>query len=459
MTDAIISTASRPAPGRPRAYNFPPFDAHRLDNGLRVIVAPVHKLPIVSAMLVVDAGSTAEMGADGVASLTARALLEGTSTMSGADLTQRAESLGASLHAAADWDAATISTTVLSSRLREALSLMASVVLHPAFPTHDVDRLKAERLTEILQLRSEPRGLADEMLGRFVYDDASRFSRPELGSQASVASIGRSDLEQLHAERYCPGASTLILVGDVSTADAMGLARELFGDWRGVTPAVGVTTDLPARRTRAVHIVKKNDAPQSELRIGHVALPRVNSDYFPITVMNAVLGGLFSSRINLNLREAHGYTYGAFTGFDWRRQAGPFTAQSAVRTDVTVAAVSEIINEIDRIRSEPITERELSLAADYLSGVFPIRYETTFDIARALSALVVYGLPIDYFDRYRANISAVTTSDVLQAARAHLRPEELQIVVVGDPRQVRAPLEAMLFGPVTVYDAEGSVRT
>ncbi|MDQ6829203.1 MAG: insulinase family protein [Gemmatimonadota bacterium] len=460
MSDTTLSAAPRPAPGPPRAYSFPRFEAHTLDNGLRVLVAPVHKLPIVSVTLLIDAGSTAEVGgSDGVASLTARALLEGTDTMSGADLTIRAETLGASLNADADWDAATVSTTVLSSRLREALALLASVVLRPAFPAHDVDRLKAERLAEILQVRAEPRGLADEMLGRFVYDEASRFSRPELGSAAVVASLNRDDLAQFHGERYRPGVSTLIFAGNVSAIDALKLTRELLGGWRGQTPTPSATTDLPARRARAVHIVEKHDAPQSELRVGHVGLTRANPDYFPLTVMNAVLGGLFSSRINLNLREAHGYTYGAFSGFDWRRQAGPFTVQSAVRTDATVAAAGEIIAEVDRIRSEAIAERELSLAADYLAGVFPIRYETTSDIARALSALVVYGLPIDYFDRYRANITAVTADDVLRVAREHLHPEELQIVIVGDPAQVRVPLEAMQFGPVTVYDAEGSIKT
>jgi zinc protease len=172
--------------------------------------------------------------------------------------------------------------------------------------------------------------------------------------------------------------------------------------------------------------------------------------------MNAVLGGLFSSRINLNLREAHGYTYGAFSGFDWRRGAGPFVVDTAVKTAVTDAAAREILNEIERMRAAEVRPEELSLATSYLDGVFPIRYETTDAIAAALANLIIYGLPDDYFDRYREHVRAVTAADVLAAARAHLHPDRVQIVAVGDPAVVRGPLAALGVGPVTVYDAEGN---
>jgi zinc protease len=171
--------------------------------------------------------------------------------------------------------------------------------------------------------------------------------------------------------------------------------------------------------------------------------------------MNAILGGLFSSRINLNLREVHAYTYGAFSSFDWRRGAGPFTVGTAVRSDVTDAAVKEILLEIDRMRSSEVTDAELSLATSYLDGVFPIRFESTTAIASALASLVSYGLPEDYFDRYRGNIRSVTAAQVLNAARVHLHEDRLQIVTVADPTVVRAPLEALDVGPVRMYDAEG----
>ena len=195
------------------------------------------------------------------------------------------------------------------------------------------------------------------------------------------------------------------------------------------------------------------------IRVGHVELPRLHAEYFPVLLMNALLGGLFSSRINLNLREKHAYTYGAHSGFDWRRGAGPFVVSTAVEREVTALAASEILKEMDAIRTEPVSADELELAANYLAGVFPIRYETTDAVARALVAMVVYGLPADYFDRYRDLVRAVTRDEVLAAARDHLHPDSLQLVVVGADAAIRPALEAMRFGPLITYDKNGTRRS
>jgi predicted Zn-dependent peptidase len=188
-----------------------------------------------------------------------------------------------------------------------------------------------------------------------------------------------------------------------------------------------------------------------------VGAPRSTPDYFPLLVMNSILGGLFNSRVNLNLRERHGYTYGARSGFDWRRGSGPFAVESAVATDVTVAAAREVLAEVDRMRDEPVAPEELSLATSYLDGVFPIRYETTSAVASALTALTLFGLPDDYFDAYRARVRAVTAEEVQRVARAYLRPERLQLVVAGAP-SLRAELEAMDFGPVTELAVDAVAR-
>ena len=248
----------------------------------------------------------------------------------------------------------------------------------------------------------------------------------------------------------------MILAGDVDIEQAEKYAEEFFGSWKRAEPAKTTMKVVAARKSRAVHVVDKNDAPQSELRLGHVGIPRSHPDFYDALVMNAVLGGLFSSRINLNLREEHGYTYGASSMFDWRRHAGPFVVSTAVRSDVTDAAVREIIAEIDRIRSDAISNEELTLATSFLEGVFPIKYETTNAIAHALANLVIYDLPHDYFESYRRRISEVTPADVLQAAERHLHPDELQVVVVGDASAVREPLERLRSGPLTIYDSEGS---
>jgi zinc protease len=246
-----------------------------------------------------------------------------------------------------------------------------------------------------------------------------------------------------------------VVAGDVTVNDAYVLARRAFGDWGGAAPARVEAADAPRFAERRVHLVAKGDAAQSELRVGHVGVPRSHPDYFAITVMNAVLGGLFSSRINLNLREVHGYTYGASSGVDWRRAAGPFVVSSAVQSDVTADAAREVLLEIDRMRSEAISESELTLATSYLDGVFPIRYETTAAIAGALANLVLYELPEDYFTTYREHVRSVTALQVLRAAQEHLYPERLQLLVVGDPGVVRGPLAELGFGPMREYDVEG----
>ncbi|MDQ3950163.1 MAG: insulinase family protein, partial [Gemmatimonadota bacterium] len=414
------------------------------------------KLPLVTVLMVIEAGATTDpAGRDGLAQLTARLLPEGTERSTGAEFAERLERLGASVEAHADWDVGAARVTVLAGQLDEAMPLFGEMLRAPAFPEREVERLKAERLAELLQIRAEPGALADEMFARFTYEPASRYSRPAGGAARDVEAIARGDVVRFYEARYRPAGMTLVAAGDVTADQIERLARATFGDWMGAPAGADVTSDAPARQTRAVHVVAKADAPQSELRVGHPGIPRNTPDYFPTVVMNAVLGGLFSSRINLNLREAHGYTYGAFSRFDWRRRAGPFAVDTAVKTVVTDAAAREILHEIDRMRAEEIRPEELSLATSYLDGVFPIRYETTDAIAAALGNLVVYELPDDYFDRYRERVRAVTAAGVLAAARAHLHPDRMQIVAVGDPDAVRAPLEALGLGPVTVYDADG----
>ncbi len=451
-----MSALKRPQPGQPRPYNFPDFTRHALGSGLQVIVAPVRKLPMVTVALVCDAGAASETADHaGVAQLTARGLLEGTSNSSGGELAERFERLGAAVESSADWDAAIVQMTVLSERFAPAMALLGEVVLEPAFVSRDVERLRSERLSEILQLRAEPRGLAEEMFSRVLYGVGSRFALPRDGGAETASALTPDDLRAFHAARYGPASSTLVVAGDVNGDEVLATAERIFAGWLGAgAPRVEVD-DRPARLSRASHLVVREDAVQSELRIGHVGLPRSHPDYFSVMVMNAVLGGLFSSRINLSLRERHGYTYGAFSSYDWRRAAGPFTVSTAVASNVTAAAAREVLTEMDRIRETEVDEDELMLASSYMAGVFPIRYETTGAIARALAATRIYSLPDDYFDSYRDHVLGVRPRDVLRAAREHLHPDKLQLLVVGSPDVVRGPLEELACGPLHAYDAEG----
>ncbi len=444
----------RPKPGPTRSYHFPDFHDEMLPSGIRLVTAPVATLPVVTVMVVVDAGSTNDpAGKEGVAALTAGTLLEGTQQFDGAELAEKFEQLGTSVESGADWDSAFIKITVLSGQLEQATKLLGEAISSPIFSEREVERAKSERLAEILQLEMEPRGLADEKFSEFLYTEESRYSKPDEGSTASVRALSRKDVEEFNRSRYRAGSTTIIIAGDISTDEARALIARSFQRWpSGVAPNRPLIT--AARTTRkSVHIVDKPEAPQSELRAGHVGLPRKHPDFFPTLVMNAVLGGLFGSRINLNLREAHGYTYGASSFYDWRRGPGPFVISTAVQSEVTAPALREILLELDRIRGERISEEELLLARDYLEGVFPIRYETTAAIASALATLVIYDLPADYFESYRKNIRGVSADAVLQAANSHLHPDQLQTIVVGDARTIRASVSDLSIGDLYVHSS------
>jgi zinc protease len=421
---------------------------------MSVIVAPVRKLPIVTVLAVIDVTALDDPeGREGMAALAAQALREGTRARDGLRLALDLEKLGTSVEAGTDWDSTVASMTVLKDKLDEAFSIFTEVLMAPAFREEDIERLKAERLAERMQILSEPRGLADESFDRFVYAEGYRYREPMSGSTKSVSAISHADVAVFYERTHVPGAVTLILAGDVSVDEGVRLAESKLGQWTGEREERSIEADAPARSGRSVEIVSKPDAAQSELRIGHVGVPRSHPDYFNIVVMNAVLGGLFSSRINLNLREEHGYTYGASSYYDWRRQSGPFVISTAVQSEVTSEAIKETLREVERMQQEEIKQDELTLATSYLAGVFPIRYETTASIASALAKLVVFRLPENYYDTYRANISTVSTGDVLKAAMSHVRFDHLQIVVVGNPEIVQSSIEALAIGPVLVREA------
>ena len=448
-----IDMSVRPIPGAPRAYSFPAFETVTLPNGLRIVIAPQRKLPLVTVLALVDAGSTADpVGQEGVAQLTASLLTEGTGNLTGAALAELVELMGSSLDSGADWDSSVVKLTTLSSRLPEAISVLARVLTEPSLPEDEFQRLRTERLADLLQQRSEPRSLADEAFAQVIYAPGARYAKPDGGTEQSVRALTLDQLRAFHADRYSPVVTTVVLVGDVSVDEGIALVSKVLGGWSGARPADSAAPDATLLTAQGVRIVRKVDAPQSELRVGHVGPRRLTPDYFPLVLCNAILGGLFSSRLNLNLREEHAYTYGAHSGFDWRRWAGPFSMDAAVQSDVSAKAVREILNEFEKIRTEPVTVSELSLAQSYLDGVFPIRFESTRAIASALASQSIFGLPADYYDTYRASIRAVTAEQILNASQVHLHPDRLQVVAVGDPDSISSDLSALDIGLVTVVD-------
>jgi len=442
---------ARPTAGVPRTYEFPTVHRFALANGVRVVVAPMPRLPLVTVLALVDAGAAGEArGRDGVASLAARALAEGADSLDGPEITARFERLGTAFDASADWDSTVARLTVTRSRLDAAVALFATVLRGPTFPEAAVARRRDERLADLAQQLAEPRGLADERFAGFLYPASDRYARSVSGTAQSVAALDAGAVRAFYAAHYGPRTTTLVLVGDITAEEARAIAELRFGSWEGDARPAAPASVPPSAPTGAkrVVIVEKVDAPQSELRVGHVGVARSHPEYLAIVVMNAILGGLFSSRINLNLREKHAFTYGASSSFDWRRGAGPFVVSTAVKSEVTARAVEEILREIAGLRAAPPEPTEVALATDYLAGVFPIRYESTSAVAGALAGATMFGLPDDWFARYRDRIRAITPADVHRAARAHLDPERLLMLAVGDANLIAAPLAALGVGAV-----------
>ena len=445
-----MTVGTRPQAAPPRPYRFPRFERLALSGGASLLVAEVTKLPVVSVTVVLNAGADRDpRGKEGLAQLTARCLVEGTRSSSAIALAERIEKLGGVIDSDAGWDTARVNLTCLSRHLDESLAVLGEILSSASFPQEELDRLRDERLAEIEQIRSEPRGLAEEAFMELAYAPEARYAVPPGGTRESVAAITREDVVRYHAAQLTPHNAAIVLAGDVSPARARAAVEQALAGWSGQRPASGDVSVAVAVSGRRALLVVKEGAAQSELRIGHVGLPRSHPDYFPFSIMNAALGGVFSSRINLNLREKHGYTYGAHSIIDWRKSAGPFVVSTAVGTDVTADAAREVLAELERIREEELSADELSLVINYLQGVFPIRYESTAAIAAALANLVTYDLPEDYYDTYRDRVGAVTAAAALRAAREHIKPESLRMVVVGDAA-LREKLQDIDFGSLDV---------
>ena len=445
----------RPVPGTPRPFTFPAAARGQLSGGLPLVTVHLPGRPLVSASLYLPNGAVDEPTEEGGATvLAARALTEGTRHRDAVALTEAAERLGASLRAEAGWDATVVGVDVPSERLGPALELLAEIVREPAFPEREVERLRDQRLNDLLQASADPARRAEEAFIETIYAAGTPYARVAGGQRETVEALDASILRRAYARLGDPGRTALIVGGDLGGIDIAGIVEPLFGDLAAgaaapaampLPPVIGDGLD----RTR-VRLVHRPGAVQSELRVGHLGLPRQTPAYHAVTVLAMILGGLFNSRLNMKLREEKGYTYGAGAGFDFRRFAGPFSARAAVNTDATVPALVDLLAELRRIREVAPTDAEMRAARDYLVGVFPLRFETPGPIVGALGGIVTFGLPDDELDRYRPAIDAVTAADVLEAARAHLHLERLAVIVVGDADAVGADLEKAGIGEVEV---------
>ena len=444
---------ARPAATAPRPYRFPDFTHERLANGLGVWLVPLPDRELVSIQLLTDAGAAAEDEAQGgIAALTAQLLVTGTRRLDAAAFAETTERLGIEVGSESSWDSARAGFTALGAKLEDGLALLAEMVRTPRLDGGEFDRLRGERLNDILQARADPGRLADESFLREVYAADVPYGRLSAGRPETVEALTVDDARAFHASRYAPNVADLVVAGAIDPDATMAAVERHLGDWEGSGPGHR-TFDPAARGGRRVVLVDRPASVQSELRVGHLGIDRFDARYFPALVMAALLGGVFGSRLNLRLREELGYTYGARCSFDPRRAVGPFTATAAVQTEVTVDAIREMLGQLERIREAPPSEEELAEVRDFLVGVFPLRFETTGGIAGAIEPLAVYDLPNDWWQRYRDNLEAVGPDEVHAVARELVRPDEALILLTGDAAAVRRELDDAGLGPLEVIEA------
>ena len=451
---AKVDLTKPPVLGAPKALSLPAVITRELPNGLKLMVVEQHELPLADFVLVVKSGGeTDETGKLGTATLATSLLKEGTTTRNSLQIADQEAFLGVDVTANSGWDATTLLLHTPTAQLDSALALFADVALHPAFPTKELERLRQQRLTSLIQVKDRAPEIANRAYAAIVFGSAA-YGRPLTGDEASTNAIQQADVRRFYDTYFRPNNATLLVVGDVRPDDVERRVKALFGGWqRGAAPASSYGEPAAAKAT-TIYLVDKPGAAQSSFRIGGIGVPRSTQDYFPLTVMNTALGGSFTSRLNQNLRETKAYTYGASSGFAMRRAPGPFIASAEIVAAKTDSALIEFMKELRAIR-DTVPKDELEKTKRYLQLQLPGRFETTGGIAGQLSQLITYDVPLSFYNSYTQGIASVTQADVQRVARQYIDPEKLAIVIVGDRKSIESTLKATKVGDVVVVDITG----
>lgn len=445
-----------PTLSAPKPFTTPKIEMSRLRNGLTIELVEMHKLPLVNVTLLLDGGGRLDRALPGLASFTATMLEEGAGARDAIGIDAQATYLGADLSTGADWDRISVSLEVPVRTLPEALDLMSDVALRPTFRAAALEKRRGLAIADILQRRDRPSAVASLVSNTLLFPDGHPYHASLDGDSASIARLDSATIRAFYERISDPQRATIVVTGDITPAQARALITSRFGAWpRGGTPSKMASPPAPASRPTTIFLVDKPGAAQSVIVIGAPGVPRKSPDYYAIEVMNTILGGSFSSRLNQDLRETKGYTYGAGSRFQFRPLPGAFTASAAVRTDVTDSSLADFFVQLRAIRDSLVQPVELTRATRYLALGLPGDFETTGQVARQVSGLLLFGLPATYYDDYTARLEGVTREDVERVARKYIDPGHLTVVIVGDLAKVRAPIEALKLGPVVVVDGEG----
>ena len=452
MAQVPVDRSVAPGLGPVPAFTFPGIERHLLRNGLEVRTVEHTSAPVLTMVVQIEGGSGADPAPqEGLASLVADLVDEGTGALSAIDVSDALARIGGDYDVDTGPDAISFSLTTLARFADRGADLMAGLLTRPSLRESDFSRIRQLRIDRLRQIRDIASAVAERAFLRLLYG-RHPYGHAPLGNEDALRAVTLDDAVAFHAETFRPSQTTIVVVGGMRHAELLAVAEGAFGGWSepGSAPAVRTpASSIPAEPTsRRIALVHREAAAQSELRIGHLAASRRTPDYAPLLVMNAILGGQFTSRVNLKLREEKAYTYGARTSFDWKRGLAPFALSTSVHTASTAAAIADATAEIEAIRgSRPVTEGELAHAKAALTRGYPAGFETAAQVARAVSSLALYDLPDTYFSDFVPTVSAVTASEVTRVAARYLDPSRLTALVVGDAQVVTESLHTLSFGP------------
>jgi zinc protease len=448
---------SPPPPLSPRNINLPEPEETRLDNGLSIVVVEDHRLPLVSLRLSFRSGSAIDPPSlPGLSSMMTSLLTEGTESRSSRQIAEETARIGVTLSAGGNADFTTVAASSLAQFLPETFELFADVALRPSFPPEELELAKTNTKQALIQQRAQPSFLASEQLGRVLF--GSHPYAVVSPTEESIDAMTRDTLLDFHKRVFDPSNAILIAVGDVNFDELKTLAERYLGAWKGAGSTAQTFPPIPDLSERAAVVVDRPGSEQSNIVIANHGIVRTHPDFFPLYVMHTILGANASSRLFMNLREEKGYTYGAYTTLDARMLSGTFRASAEVRTSVTGASLKEFFYELDRIRTELVSEKELADAKAYLTGVFPIRLETQEGLVDQIVQMQMFGLPPDYLQNYRRDIENVTREEILRVATEHVIPATAAIVIVGDADAV-VPEVREFTDKIEVYDSQGRPKT
>jgi zinc protease len=443
-----------PAPGPPVVFKAPTIEETKLSNGIRVLLVERHELPIVAVRVVSSQG--ADQAGPGVGAFAGAMMLAGTQKRSAEQLSDEFQALGAQHGAYVDYDASVLYAQSLSNKFEGTLELLADVAQHPSFPLDELKRERTKRLTSLHQEKDSPQRLLGAAQGAALYPARHPYHTPLLGTEAALEKISAADLRQFHAATFEPDRLTITASGDITRGALVEQLERSFGKWKGkaARATAPAAPPPPAAGAPKIIIVDRPGASQTNVSVTMVGVPRSTKDYDALLLMNAILGGQFSSRLNMNLREKHGYTYGAGSAFAMRHGAGPFSASGAIMREHTAAAVKEIMGEIEGIRSAPVSADELADAKGNITQQLPALFETDSQTAGTLANLAIYSLPLDDYASRPARIARVTAEDIKRVATTYLQPAQMRVVMVGDAAKIKASLEALGLGTIEVREAK-----